>query len=673
VLRRTRRTQTGTPLADMSYMDWKRAIAVAAAAQALCAQDRDLTSLSLEEFLNVEVTSVDKSRQKLSKSPAAVFVITAEDIRRSGASSLPEVLRLAPGVHVARIASSEWAISIRGFSSIYSNKLLVMVDGRPVYNALLSGTLWDENMVMLDDVERIEVIRGPGATMWGANAVSGVINVITKDSRATQGGLAAVTGGTFDRSVARFRYGGAAGDNGAWRGWVQHGMFGQTTFPEPIGTIAPWRNIRGGGRFDWQIRPGDSLLLEGEAISTRAPTPFALSGDVLNTSTDGGYVMGRWTHTTQRGDEAEIQASLNDETLDASLFSGRIRTLDFNLQHKIHLPRRHLLLVGGGGRSNVIETAGTPNFSFDPANRTYRILNGFVQDEWELRPDQLTVTAGVKVEHYTLAGNSVQPTARLMWTPNHRQGYWLSVSRALRTPAHTDYAIRAPLSLPGAPLPLELMGSDQFQPEVLNAVEVGTRFKVSRSWAFDLTGFQHRYSRLHSYRVQVSLPGFPLPSAGLAGPAPPVIPALTVNGLDGLNRGVEAVVYYDVRPAWQITASYSSLFADTSFRSGFSSIDTFAFDSYTPKHQWQVHSYWRISRNWTFDAALYRVGALPGGALAGHSRVDCRFGRRFGEFGEVFVSGQNLLRPYQREFAGNLLYNPGLVRRSIDAGIRWSF
>ncbi len=637
---------------------------------ALAGQERDLTSLTLEEFLNVEVTSVDKTPRKLSRSAAAVFVITNEDIRRSGANSLPEVLRMVPGVHVAHVTGTEWAISIRGFSNIYSNKLLVMIDGRPVYNALLSGTLWDENMVMLDDVERIEVIRGPGATMWGANAVTGVINVISKDARATTGGMLGVTAGTFDPGIGRLRYGATTGDNAAWRVWGQYSLYGQPTNANAMVAPNPWKNPRAGFRLDWQIRPQDSLLVEGEAMAVRAPTPF-VSGGEADTRTNGGYVMARWTHTNLRGDETELQVSEGMDSIDAGLFTSQIGSLDLDVQHKIQLPAGHILIVGGGARSNAIETKGTTAFDFDPADRTYRVVNGFVQDEWDVLPDKLLLTGGVKLEHYSRAGSSVQPTARVMWTPTRRQGYWASVSRAVRIPSHVDYTVRFPFVLAALPLPVQLMGSDDYQPEVLNAAEAGGRFRIGRSWAVDLTAFHHRYSGLYSFSVPLSATGFPTLITGITGG--PVIPALTSNAMDGRNRGVEGVLHYDVRPGWQISGSYSNLFAATSFRAGFNALNSFALESYTPKHQWQVHSSWTVRRNWNVDAALFRVGSLPGGVLPAHSRADLRVGRRFGEMGEVFISGQNLLRRYEQELSGELLYSPGLVRRSIDAGFRWNF
>lgn len=622
--------------------------------------------------MNLEVTSVEKNRQKLSKTPAAVFVITQEDIRRSGATSLPEVLRMAPGVSVARIGGSQWAVGVRGFNNLYSNKLLVMIDGRTIYNALMSGVLWSENLVMLEDIERIEVIRGPGATMWGANAVSGVINIITKSATATTGGMAAVSGGTFDHARARVRYGRSMGDNSAWRGWAQYTLQGQATFPG-LPSLDDWRTARGGMRVDWKIGPQDSLFAEGEVQTSN---PQVLQNDagslarVMDAGSTSGYLMGRWDHTTRRGDTLSVQASESDDSLNAGVFSARVRSIDLDIQDTIHLGSRHSLIFGGGARANMIETKGTSAFSFDPANRTYYMANGFVADEWTLRPDILTLSLGTKLEDYTRAGFTVQPTARLMWTPTAWQGYWVSGSRAVRTAAHTDYAIRVSLLIPGVALPIDVRGNEQFQPEVLNAFEAGARFQVHRKLGIDIAAFRHAYDGLYAYRL-----GAPTLAGGSVYPGLPalVIPAITANGLDGTNQGVEVALHYDIRRGLDVSGSYSSLFVSTTYRPGLSAANTFTFADNTPEHQFQVRSSWDFARKWKADAALYWTGSLPGGALPAYSRLNCRIARSIGEFAEFSVSGENLLRPYQQEFAGNVFYPAGLVPRSVDVGLRWNF
>lgn len=649
-------------------------ILTALLSQTLCAQEKDLTTLTLEDFMNLKVTSVEKSPHKLSRTAAAVFVITQDDIRRSGATSLPEVLRLAPGVNVARIGGYRWAVSIRGFNTIYSNKLLVMIDGRTIYNAIFSGVLWSENQVMLEDVDRIEVIRGPGATMWGANAVSGVINIITKSARETTGGLAAVSGGNIDRVRTRVRYGAPIGRAAAWRAWAQYVQLDERGFSLP--RLDNWNAVRGGMRIDWQPGPRDELLVEGE-VQKSNPIEMQMLDDTLGSVTNraaekGGtssYLMGRWTHITSGGHELTLQAFGDDNRISTGIFDSRVRVLDFDFQNTLRATPRHALIFGGGARSNLIEVAGTPVVFFVPANRTYYTFNTFVEDDWVLRPDKLSLSVGAKAEHYTLAGFALQPTARLMWTPTPRQGYWISASRAVRTPAHTDYAVRLRIAIPGLPIPIELMGSDRFKPEAVTAIEGGARFQIRRRWGLDIAAFRHSYSGLHSYRMGAPI----LFGADPAAQESVVIPAVTTNGLDGLNQGVEAVVHYDVRRGLRLSGSYSALFATTSYRQGLYAGNAFSFSDYTPEHQWYLRSAWDFARNWTADAVFYRTGELPGGVLPPYSRLDCRIARKFGEFAELSVGGQNLLRPFHREFVDNGSFPSALVYRNIGIEVRWHF
>jgi iron complex outermembrane receptor protein len=656
---------------------WSRSLLLLVLARFASAQSEDLTSLSLEDFMNIEVTSVNKVREKLSRSAAAVFVITQEDIRRSGAGSLPEVLRMAPGVHAAHVTGTTWAVGIRGFNNVYSNKLLVMIDGRTIYSPVFSGVIWNQNLIMLEEIERIEVIRGPGGTMWGANAVTGVINIITKNASATTGGFAALSSGNREWSRARVRYGGAAGRNGYWRTWGQYSVQNHTFFRRDE-SVDPWVSERGGLRFDWDFGLKDKLQVEVEVQRHTAPmfrlatqdSELPASSNPTGAGGQSGFAMGRWQHTTGRGDELSVKIYHDEEALNFGWLTARLRTLDFDVQHSLRLSRRHEVIVGGGIRWNVLDTAGAPQLSFDPAGGMYHISNLFAQDEWELVRDRLVLTGGIKLEHYTTSGSALQPTAKLIWTPTRRQGYWVSVSRAVRTPAHTDYALRLPTMVPGIPVTLLLMGSEEFEPESLRAFEAGSRFQIGRRLALDVAGFVHSYSGLLSYGIP-PLAGATLSYSPLLGKA--LLPVRTMNGLNGLNRGLEAAVFYEVRPGWKMNGSYTSLSAGTSYRAGFNARNSFAPSSYSPEHQWQVRSSWDFARNWESDVTLYRSGAFSGGALPGYNQLDARIGRRFGEFTELSVSGRNLLRPFQQEFPDNLMFAAGLVRRSVEAGVRWRF
>ena len=433
-------------------------------------------------------------------------VITRDDIRRSGAINLPEALRLAPGVHVARITGTTWAVGIRGFNGIYSNKLLVMVDGRTVYNALLSGTLWSDQLLMLEDIERIEVIRGPGGTMWGANAVSGVINIITRNTKETLGGIAAFTAGNLDPTVSRVRYGGRLSQDATWRAWSQYSLQGETTFPDNSIILNKWPSGKGGMRVDWEKSPQESILVEGEVSKSTNRVPvIALENqgnagtNVRNAGSTVGYLMGRWSHSFDSGDEAALQGYYNENRLNAGTFTATVRTTDLDFHYSHQLTEQHTIMAGGGVRADGISTKGTPEFYFQPANQNYYIYNSFLQDEWVVSPDKLTASIGAKFEHYTLAGMTIQPTARMMWTPTSKQGYWASVSQAVRTPSHTDYASRIAIPVGhnfGLPTFLEITGSQRFRPEVLRALEAGTRWMFGRKSALDVALFRHWYKDL---------------------------------------------------------------------------------------------------------------------------------------------------------------------------------
>ncbi len=646
---------------------------------ALLSRAQDLTSLSFEEFMDIKVSSVNKTPQKLSRTPGAVFVITGDDIRRSGAGSLPEVLRMAPGVHVARISGTSWAVGIRGFNGLYSNKLLVMIDGRTVYNGLFSGVLWSENLIMMDDIERIEVIRGPGATMWGANAVSGVINVISKSARATDGGIAGISGGSFDPVRARVRYGKKINDMSAWRAWAQYSLTGQTQLSPGGPRVSPWPTALAGARLEVETSPNDAVMLEGQVYRNTSPVSQNVTSGgmaIIATNQSGstnGYLMAQWEHTNRRGDVSKLQFFDNYDALNGGMFTAAVQTMDVDFHHTIHAGSRHSLILGGGGRANDISTVGSAVFSFDPAHSTYGIFNAYVQDDWTLVRDRLSVELGARVEAFSHVGSALEPTAKLMWTPTAGTGYWASFSRAVRTPAHTDFAVRVPLTVPGNPLPIELLGSQQFRPEVLDAAEVGGRFEVNRKLGFDVSLFRHWYSGLHSYQLPLNTDGSITASALSSLAESFAIPAITVNGMNGINQGGEATARYDIQPGWQVSGSYSSLFSMTSYRTGSSSLNSFFVPYYTPKHQWQIRTSRDFERAWSTDLVLRRTGDFPGHALPGYTQVDCRIAKRAGDTLEFSVSGTNLLRPYQQEFVGQFLYPAGLVRRGIEAGLHWSF
>ncbi len=443
------------------------AVAPYAAAGAETPADVDFTALSLEELMDVEVTSVSKRPQRLADAAAAIFVITQEDIRRPGATNIPELLRMVPGVEVARIDANKWAVSVRGFNARFSNKLLVLIDGRSVYSPLFSSVFWDIHDLVLEDIERIEVIRGPGATMWGANAVNGVINIITRSAKDTQGALLSGGGGTEQRAFGTARYGGRIGDNLYYRGYVKAAKLDDGALASGDDGADGFHQSRSGFRLDWEPRDEDTLTLAGDLYrldngTTDASHPLFVP-PYLSTWDDrgkaeGGSILANWSRHL---------------SADAGL-CGSADVIEADLQHDFSPLSGHRLVWGLGYRYTHTASDSTLYMRPSPANRSESLFSAFVQDEISLITDQLSLTLGSKFEHNDASGFEVQPTARLLWTPSPNHSLWAAVSRAVRTPSvsERDADLTAVVIPPGTPenpgpLPVEvaLVGNDAIDSE----------------------------------------------------------------------------------------------------------------------------------------------------------------------------------------------------------------
>ncbi|MCP5113239.1 MAG: TonB-dependent receptor, partial [bacterium] len=465
--------------------------------------------VSIEELGSVERCSVARRRRKLSETAAAVYVLSSEDIRRSGATSIPDALRMVPGLHVAQIDANKWAISSRGFNGRFANKMLVLIDGRSVYTNLSSGVYWDQNDVLLEDVERIEVIRGPGATMWGANAVNGVINVITRSAAEAQGVLLAVGAGNADRASAVTRYGSQAGENVHYR--TQLKWFNRRQGADQDGIQRPDAEsmVRGGGRFDWAVSERDELSVHGDAyrggarqmIFPNYPLSELAPAELDTVDMSGGYALGRWErHLSDRSDLA-FQSSYSEERRMEEFGGGGFRTLDLDFQHRSAAGSRHDLVWGAGFR-RIVDRLDKGRAPFDPDRRRDNLYGTFVQDDITLIPDALIVTLGSKFQHNAYSGFEIQPSARALWKPNHHQGVWGAISRAVRTPSRFLHDLSLDFRLPGGPLPMtgRLMGSDEVQSESVVAVEAGYRHRINQRVGIDVAVYHNDYDRLATVR-----------------------------------------------------------------------------------------------------------------------------------------------------------------------------
>lgn len=477
---------------------------------ALCAfaasSSKDLKNLTLEQLGEVKVTTASKQPEEVWNTAAAIFVITQEDIRRSGVTNIPDALRLAPGVEVARVnGGRNWAVGIRGFGDQFSKDVLVLIDGRSVYTPLFAGVFWTIDNVMLEDIDRIEVIRGPGATIWGANAVNGVINIITKNSKDTHGTLVSAGGGNVDQGTGDVRYGGGNGDTFNYRmyamGWVRSAEFHtdhNNYDASRLGQI--------GFRTDWTPNDRDIITVQGDTyrgsigdaqrISTFTPPATFISFDP--TLAYGGNVLGRWRRDLGGGSDIYLEAFWDHTFRIGSNFGESRDTFDVDFLHRLREYRRNQFTWGFGARvSPSIFTATVPTDEFFPHDKTSSIYTGFLQDEVTLVPKKLSVTGGAKIEHNNYTGFEIQPTARLLWTRTNRQSFWAAVTRAVRTPSRVDEDIDVSVVVPQPTLAVgEIVGSHDLVPERLLGYELGYRQLVRPNLYVDVATFYNDYDNL---------------------------------------------------------------------------------------------------------------------------------------------------------------------------------
>lgn len=604
---------------------------------------RDIAELSLEELGRLEVTSVSRRGEPLSAAPASIYVITAEAIRRSGASSLPEALRLAPNLQVARIDATQYAISARGFNNAIGNKLLVLIDGRTVYTPFFSGVFWDQQDVLLDDVERIEVISGPGATLWGANAVNGVINILTRSSADTPGSLV-VAGGSDREHGLSLRHGGALGEHGTLRTYFKTGRLRQTETAAGADRHDANERHQAGLRADW-VLGADTFTLQGDTYETRAEHRGVVLGtQITPIRSSGANLLGRWTRRLSGGGELRVQAYFDHmERDDALLYRPQVDVADLELQHST-TAGAHKLVWGGGYRHARDDIRPGLFFGFEPGSRSLRWANLFVQDEMALSAN-LGVTLGLKFEHNDFTGLETLPNLRLAWHPRTGHLVWGALSRAVRAPARLDRDIR----LPPRP-PYIIAGGPDFVSEVANVLELGYRLQLAAGWSGSATAYVSDWKRLRS--------GQPPPNAQVQ------------NMIDGRTYGVEAWATWQARPDWRLSGGLTTLRKDLAKRP--ESTDPVGPSNLgdDPSFQWTLRSAWNPTEGHELDVAVRRVAALPQAAVPAYTAVDARYGWRVSRALELSLVAQNLGDPGHAEFGAA----PGRseVERSVGLWLRWS-
>lgn len=639
--------------------------------------DADLTSLTIEQLFQVQVTSASRTDHKLSDTAAAVFVITQEDIRRSTATSIPELLRMVPGLSVARLTGNTWAITARGFNTQYAGKLLVMVDGRTVYDPTFSGVFWNVQGYVLEDIDHIEVIRGPGASVWGTNAVNGIINIITKSAENTVGFLVTATGGNEERGTVAARYGARFGHNTYYRLYSKFFNRGSSFSPGGIPVQDDWNQFRSGIRVDNVIDSQNSLMVQAEGytdttqqslpvISYRPPQ---ISFAIGNFNLAGGHFLTRWNHKTASGAEMRLQGYYSLLDVNGPSFFERRHTGDIDFQHQLFRNAHHNLLWGAGYRFTSADLLNQPYslLKFDSPHVTKHYASIFAQDEIRLAADRLHLTIGSKIEYNGYTGFEVEPTIRALWRFTPARAIWGSVSRASRIPSQKDDSsgvARAAFPGPGGlPAVVTVVGNPSVGSEQVIAYEMGYRWQPRSRLAFDLATFYNRYTSLiGAVPADPFLESAPVPHL--------VLPLQTANDGKGYTLGTELMTSWTASSHLKLAAAYSFLYMN--IKSPVEDVSSQRMNGFDPRHQLRIQASYNFARSWEADTAVRAVSALPSASQGAYAQWDARIGWHATESGEFSLGMQNLLNDHHTESAG-LITGTNPARRSIYGKVTWRF
>ena len=606
--------------------------------------------LSLQQLGDVEITSVAKKKQKTSNVAASIFVLSQEEIKRSGVTAIPDALRLVPGVQVAKLDSNKWAVSIRGFNDILSNKLLILMDGRTVYSPFFGGAYWDTVDTILEDIDRIEVVRGPGGTLWGANAVNGVINIITKNSKDSMGLLISALSGNKERAQLALRYGGEINAETSYRVYAKG--FEKDNAENGVDD---WRMGRVGFRIDSEPNAKDKLTLqsdvyagiEGErAISNLDTAPFgtfATEADVF-----GANMLFRWQREHADNSGFSFQAYYDRTEREHFYVKDRRDTVDVDFQHRFKAFMQQEVIWGLGVRYISDETSAGTLTRLSPASRSDYIYSGFIQDEISLVDEQLILTLGSKLEHNSVTGFEYQPSARLLWKPFAEHSLWASVSRAIRIPSRIEQDATVQRTFLPGPLAVNILGSRDMDAENLLAYETGYRF-FNGQYSFDMSFFYNNYQNLRSLERGAIIQG-----------TPDVLPLILDNELEGESYGLELAATWQVFETWRLQGGYSFIQIQLHPRSASNDNTEEADEGDTPHHQFTLRSFWQVSDNWQIDSSLRYVDLVRAApetlkeAVDSYFTIDTRIAWKVDKTVELSIIGRNLLGSH-REFRGSTI------------------
>ncbi|WP_422472717.1 TonB-dependent receptor plug domain-containing protein [Endozoicomonas sp. ALB032] len=673
-------------------------------------EDEDLFELSLEELISMEipdVTSVSRKKQRLMDSAAAIYVITNEDLRRSGVTSIPEALRMVPGMQVAKLNANTWSISTRGFNYIFANKLLVLIDGRTVYSPLFSGVNWDVQDTMMEDIDRIEVIRGPGAALWGANAVNGVINVITKKAADTQGNLISAGAGTQEKAFGAYRHGGEFGETGFYRVYAKAFERDGQVDAEGKDTSDDWNMRRAGFKSEWKTTSDSEMTIQGDLYegTTRPPLRLLDQSQALFPQLTNGFIVEGLSRDQRGGNLGAYWKRTLSETHDFSFraiydnyqnFDYRIAekrdTVDFEFQHYYQFWGKHDLVWGLGYRTTWYEVENTPYMFLleGKDSKKTELFSAFIQDDITLN-DQWTFTLSSRFEHNSFTGYEVQPNARLTWKPTENRTFWTALSQAVKTPSISETALQTDGITIDDTSPVKyvipIKGNPDLKSEKLTALEVGYREQFSNSFRLDITAFYNQYEDIIAYVDINQCPNgsstFPLLSLqNLCSNTDPSlgffeIPATLINGLDVRTYGMEVVADWQAKDWWKLQFNYSWLQVDAwpnKERTSILRVNEVIVEDLSASHTANIRSTMNLPNQWYFDFWVRYMDNLKNANIGANTSLDMRVAKKFGDGLEFSIVGQNLFRNHHREFYEPLSgMAPTETRESWYAQIRWQF
>ncbi len=650
--------------------------------------DKDLDflkGLSLEQLANIEVSITSKRPQRAGDVAAALHVITREDIRRSSATSIPELLRTVPGINVAKIDAHKWAITARGFNGRFANKLLVMIDGRSVYTPLFSGVFWEVQDTLLQDVERIEVIRGPGAAIWGANAVNGVINIITRQSEDTQGTLLYGMAGNEERKSGGGRYGGRLGDNASYRVYAKYSDRDDAVFANGDDGADGMDTQRGGFRVDWQPQADSHFTFLGDIYDGEGGERISLDNllspatnfkDTVTNQIDvsGGNLQGRWQHDEGDGHAETVQIIYDYADRHDLIIDYERETFDIEYQRQLPLGDANELMWGLGYRYIRDEFEGNQFVRLVPRRNKEELISGFIQDDISLADDQVVVTLGARIEHNGFSGFEIQPSARARWHVTEESLLWVAVSRAVRTPGRGDHHAKLGFGIsPPSPatggLPVVIFADQpgDFDSETVVAYELGFRTQLNTDISVDIASFYNRYDKLRSTETgATSFSPFPVPHLATL--------LTTQNKVAGDAFGVEASVDWRAADWWRLRANWSALYMDLHAKGGSTDTIFVRQEDESPEQQFNLISSMNPWSDIDVDMTLRYVDKIEAFGIDDYVAVDARIGWQINKNVHLALVGQNLFDSSHPEYQEVIFdIQETEVERSIYAYIELQF